>query len=48
MQQDIKMSRQERIEISEALLAEVGVIILGVLQPGVVSQSLTVGVEQFA
>ena len=42
------MRRQERVEIGETLFAEVRVVVLGVLQLGVVSQRLTMGIEQLA
>ncbi len=42
------MSRQEWVEISETLFAEVGIVILGVLQLGVVPQRLAMGLEQLA
>ncbi|MNJ37808.1 hypothetical protein D3C77_326430 [compost metagenome] len=48
VQQDVEMRRQERVEIGETLFAEVRVVVLGVLQLGVVSQCLAVGVEQLA
>ena len=48
MQQDVEVSRQERVEIGETLFAEVRVVILGVLQFGVVPQRLAVGLEQLA
>jgi len=43
-----KWAGQERVEIGEALFAEAGVVILGVLQLGVVSQCLAVGLEQLS
>jgi hypothetical protein len=48
VQQDVEVSRQERVEIGETLFAEVRVVILGVLQLGVVPQGLTMGIEQLA
>ena len=40
------MGRQEGVEVDEGRLVEIGVVVLGVLQLGVVAQRLAVLVEQ--
>jgi hypothetical protein len=46
MQQDVEVGRKEWVQIGEALSAEIGVVILGVLQLGVVSQRLALGIKE--
>jgi hypothetical protein len=48
VQKDVEVRRQERVKISEALPAEVCVVIPGILQFGVVPQFWAVGIEQLA
>ena len=42
VQQDVEVGRQEGVEIDEGVAVEVGVVVLGVLQLGVVAQRLAV------
>ena len=46
MQQNIEVGRQEGVEVDERLFAEVGVVVFGILQFGVVAQPLTLGIEE--
>ena len=48
MQKNVEVCRQERVKIGEALFTEVRVVILGVLQFGIMPQSLAVSIEQLA
>ena len=48
VQEDVEVGREEGVEVDEARPAEVGVVILSVLQLGVVAQPLAMGVEQRA
>ena len=48
MQQDIEVGWQEGIEINKSLFAEVGIVVFGILKPGVVAQPLSLGIEELA
>ena len=46
MQQDVEVRRQERVEIDEGGLVEIGAIGAGIFQLGVVPQRLAMLIEQ--